>query len=105
MRHPTSAPGQRCGPVDHVFLAARKVLNVIKDSVEKRGYPPSMREIGEAVGLASRSSVVPALGFAGRKGYLYRDVGRPRAVEVRLPGLQARPEPGREEDEAAGFRY
>ena len=93
----------RPGP-DHVLTSRqRKVLNVIKDSVQKRGYPPSMREIGEAVGLASTSSVASQLSALQRKGYLYRDVGRPRAVEVRLPGLQARPEPGREEDEAAGI--
>jgi repressor LexA len=61
--------------------------------VQKRGYPPSMREIGEAVGLTSTSSVSYQLSTLQRKGYLHRDVGRPRTVEVRLPGHPAvRPE-------------
>jgi repressor LexA len=64
----------------------RKVLQVIKDSVQRRGYPPSMREIGEAVGLTSTSSVSYQLSTLQSKGYLRRDAGRPRTVEVRLPG-------------------
>ena len=83
----------------------RKVLQVIRESVQQRGYPPSMREIGEAVGLTSTSSVSYQLSTLQKKGYLHRDVGRPRTVEVRLPGHRAvRPEPSREpardEDEA-----
>jgi repressor LexA len=72
--------------------------------VQKRGYPPSMREIGEAVGLTSTSSVSYQLSTLQRKGYLHRDVGRPRTVEVRLPGHPAiRPEQNREEEaEPAG---
>jgi repressor LexA len=90
---------------DHVLTwRQRKVLQVIRESVQKRGYPPSMREIGEAVGLTSTSSVSYQLSTLQRKGYLHRDVGRPRTVEVRLPGHPAvRPEPareGREEEEA-----
>jgi repressor LexA len=85
---------------DHVLTwRQRKVLQVIRDSVQKRGYPPSMREIGEAVGLTSTSSVSYQLSTLQRKGYLHRDVGRPRTVEVRLPGHPAvRPEPNRDED-------
>src|SRR5690242_1394950 len=64
----------------------RRVLEVIRDSVERRGYPPSMREIGEAVGLTSTSSVAHQLTMLERKGYLRRDPNRPRAVEVRIPG-------------------
>jgi repressor LexA len=88
---------------DHVLTwRQRKVLQVIRESVQKRGYPPSMREIGEAVGLTSTSSVSYQLSTLQRKGYLHRDVGRPRTVEVRLPGHPAvRPEPSREEDGAA----
>ena len=84
---------------DHVLTwRQRKVLQVIRDSVQKRGYPPSMREIGEAVGLTSTSSVSYQLSTLQRKGYLHRDVGRPRTVEVRLPGHPAvRPEPGQDE--------
>jgi len=86
---------------DHVLTwRQRKVLQVIRESVQKRGYPPSMREIGEAVGLTSTSSVSYQLSTLQRKGYLHRDVGRPRTVEVRLPGHPAvRPEPSRERDE------
>jgi repressor LexA len=72
-----------------------KILQVIRDSVQQRGYPPSMREIGEAVGLVSTSSVSYQLSVLQRKGYLHRDVGRPRTVEVRRPGYPAvRPGPG-----------
>jgi repressor LexA len=83
---------------DHVLTwRQRKVLQVIRDSVQKRGYPPSMREIGEAVGLTSTSSVSYQLSTLQKKGYLHRDVGRPRTVEVRLPGHSPiRPEAGRE---------
>ena len=86
---------------DHVLTwRQRKVLQVIRESVQKRGYPPSMREIGEAVGLTSTSSVSYQLSTLQKKGYLHRDVGRPRTVEVRLPGHPAvRPEPGHEEAE------
>ena len=81
---------------DHVLTwRQRKVLQVIRDSVQRRGYPPSMREIGEAVGLTSTSSVSYQLSTLQRKGYLRRDIGRPRTVEVRLPGHPAiRPEQG-----------
>lgn len=62
----------------------RRVLEVISNSVDRRGYPPSMREIGEAVGLTSTSSVAHQLGMLQRKGFLKRDPNRPRAVEVVL---------------------
>ena len=64
----------------------RRVLQVIRESVQRRGYPPSMREIGEAVGLTSTSSVSYQLSTLQSKGYLRRDPNRPRAVEVRIPG-------------------
>jgi repressor LexA len=64
----------------------RLVLETIRDAVERRGYPPSMREIGEAVGLTSPSSVAHQLSSLERKGYLRRDPNRPRAIEVILPG-------------------
>jgi repressor LexA len=70
-------------------LRQSKILQVIRDSVHKRGYPPSMREIGEAVDLASTSSVSYQLSTLQRKGYLHRDVGRPRTVEVLPPGQPA----------------
>jgi repressor LexA len=51
--------------------------------VERHGYPPSVREIGEAVGLVSPSSVAYQLKELEKKGYLRRDPNRPRAVDVR----------------------
>ncbi|HEY6423735.1 MAG TPA: transcriptional repressor LexA [Pseudonocardiaceae bacterium] len=61
----------------------RRVLEVIRDWVQRLGYPPSVREIGEAVGLTSTSSVAHQLRALERKGYLRRDPNRPRAVGVR----------------------
>lgn len=60
----------------------REILGVIQASVARRGYPPSMREIAEAVGLASLSSVSHQLGQLELSGYLRRDPNRPRALEV-----------------------
>jgi len=76
------------GPGDETGLTARqrKVLEVIRDSVQRRGYPPSMREIGESVGLTSTSSVSHQLRALQSKGFLLRDPTRPRAVVVRMPG-------------------
>ena len=69
-----------------------KILRVIRDSVQRRGYPPSMREIGDAVGLASVSSVSYQLAALERKGYLRRHGRRPRTAEVRLPSRPLVPE-------------
>ncbi len=55
---------------------------MIRESVERRGYPPSIREICEAAGLSSTSSVAHQLAVLEDKGYLRRDAGRPRAVTV-----------------------
>jgi repressor LexA len=63
----------------------RTILDVIRSSVTTRGYPPSIREIGDAVGLTSTSSVAHQLRTLERKGYLRRDPNRPRAVDVRSP--------------------
>ncbi|WP_369797522.1 transcriptional repressor LexA [Nocardia sp. CNY236] len=64
-------------------MRQRKVLEVIRTSVNERGYPPSIREIGDAVGLTSTSSVAHQLRALERKGFLRRDPNRPRAVDVR----------------------
>src|SRR5687768_17560047 len=79
------------GPADEAGLTPRqrKVLEVIRDSVERRGYPPTVREIGEAVGLTSTSSVSHQLQTLQKKGFLRRDPSRPRAVDVRMPGETA----------------
>jgi repressor LexA len=60
----------------------RDILAVIRSTVEERGYPPSVREIGEAVGLTSPSSVAHQLGVLEKKGLLRRDANRPRALVV-----------------------
>jgi len=72
------------GPPDSTGLTPRqqRVLTVIHDSIERRGYPPSMREIGERVGLTSSSSVAHQLRVLEEKGYLRRDPNRPRALTV-----------------------
>jgi len=75
------------GPPDEVGLTPRqrRVLEVIRDAVARRGYPPSMREIGQAVGLTSPSSVAHQLTTLERKGFLRRDPNRPRAIFVVSP--------------------
>jgi repressor LexA len=79
------------GPPDATGLTPRqtRVLATIKEAIEKRGYPPSMREIGQAVGLTSSSSVAHQLRVLEAKGFLKRDPNRPRALEVFLPELMA----------------
>ena len=63
----------------------RRILDYIRETVERRGYPPTVREIGEAVGLVSPSSVAYQMGVLQKKGYLRKDPNRPRAVDVRPP--------------------
>jgi repressor LexA len=82
----------------------RRVLEVIRDAVERRGYPPSMREIGEAVGLTSPSSVAHQLATLERKGFLRRDPNRPRAIEVILPGESRREAAGHDETDSGAAR-
>ena len=76
-------------------LSAKQIaiLEVIQRSVSTRGYPPSMREIGDAVGLSSLSSVTHQLNQLELAGYLRRDPNRPRALEVliELPDSGDRP--------------
>jgi repressor LexA len=70
-------------PVTGLTRRQQAILDVIRDSVERRGYPPSIREICESAGLASTSSVAHQLSMLERKGFLRRDPNRPRAVDVR----------------------
>lgn len=72
-------------PADRLTERQRLVLDTIRQSFETRGYPPSMREIGEAVGLASPSSVKHQLQMLEKKGFLRRDPNRPRAMELVEP--------------------
>jgi repressor LexA len=62
----------------------RQVLDFIDEEVRTRGYPPSVREIGDAVGLSSPSTVHAHLAALQDKGYLRRDPSKPRAIEVAL---------------------
>ena len=85
------APAGRGGPPlpdPRLTARQRKVLRVIREWVDEHGYPPSVREIGDAVGLQSTSSVHHQLRTLERKGYLRRDPNRTRAVDVRLPEEQ-----------------
>ena len=85
---------------EHVLTwRQRKILHAIRDSVKKRGYPPSMREIAQAVGLISTSSVSYQLAILERKGYLHRDVRRPRTMEIHLPAIR---QPGQGAEEIPG---
>ena len=70
---------------DELTPRQRLVLETVRTSVSDRGYPPTMREIGETVGLTSPSSVKHQLEMLERKGYLRRDPNRPRAIEVVSP--------------------
>jgi repressor LexA len=62
----------------------REILDVIDRAMRERGYPPSVREIGEAVGLTSPSTVHTHLASLQRMGFLRRDPTKPRAIEVRF---------------------
>lgn len=72
---------------DELTQRQQRVLEVIRDWLDRYGYPPSVREIGDAVGLNSTSSVAHQLRALERKGYLRRDPNRPRAVGVLSPDV------------------
>lgn len=80
----TGAGPERPGTRRRTSLSDKQlaILDVIQRSVSARGYPPSMREIGDAVGLSSLSSVTHQLNQLELSGYLRRDPNRPRAMEV-----------------------
>ncbi|MEX3744341.1 MULTISPECIES: transcriptional repressor LexA [Lysinibacillus] len=61
------------------------ILEFIKEEVRTKGYPPSVREIGEAVGLASSSTVHGHLARLEQKGFIRRDPTKPRAIEILEP--------------------
>ncbi|MHC3469428.1 transcriptional repressor LexA [Streptomyces sp. 7R007] len=87
---PQSTPGELTG-------RQAAIVRYITETVERQGYPPSMREIGEAVELASTSSVAYQLSVLERKGILYRDPHTPRAYRVRgtwAPDLDGRSDTG-----------
>jgi repressor LexA len=89
--------GEECTVPSSDRLTARqqRILDVIREAVQTHGYPPSVREIGEAVGLRSPSSVHSQLATLERAGHLRRDPARPRAIDAR-PALAPAPVPGPE---------
>ena len=91
------------GPADETGLTPRQraILEVIRTSVETRGYPPSVREIGEGVGLTSPSSVAHQLTTLERMGFLHRDPNRPRALVVADAGEVEAPAPAAAAETAA----
>jgi len=80
LQRPTGA-----GSGQDLTARQRRILQIIAEAVTARGYPPSIREIGDAVGLTSPSSVAHQLNVLTRKGYIRRDPGLPRAMEVLQP--------------------
>ena len=82
-------------PTHKLTTRQQAILDVIERQVAAKGYPPSVREIGEAVGLGSPSTVHAHLATLERLGYLRRDPTKPRAIEVRqdpsLGGTERRP--------------
>lgn len=69
--------------MDDLSRRQRDILTFIEETVRRRGYPPSVREIGEATGLSSPSTVHAHLGTLQERGYVRRDPSKPRAIEVR----------------------
>lgn len=72
--------------MDNITARQRRILDFISKTVQDRGYPPTVREIGEAVGLTSSSSVHAQLANLERLGLIKRDPAKPRAMEVRGAG-------------------
>jgi repressor LexA len=81
---PGADPDRPEGPnsPDGLTTRQRTILAIIRDSVKRRGYPPSIREICDAAGLASTSSVAHQLTMLEKKGFIRRDARLPRAVNV-----------------------
>ncbi len=106
-QHDTDVHELPDGPPDATGLTPRqrRVLAVIRDSVQARGYPPSMREIGHSVGLTSTSSVAHQLRVLEAKGFLRRDPNRPRAVEVLLPEIDLLPAGASRDDTGIGDAF
>ncbi|MEU1623137.1 transcriptional repressor LexA [Streptomyces sp. NPDC005722] len=86
---PGRPAGETVGP-DGLTSRQAHIVDVIVDSVARRGYPPSMREIGQAVGLASTSSVAHQVMALQRKDVLEQDPHRSRTYRVRASWVQRR---------------
>lgn len=76
--------------MDDITARQRRIIEFIRKTVRDRGYPPTVREIGEAVGLASSSSVHAQLANLEKRGLVRRDPTKPRAMELRGPGASRR---------------
>ena len=72
---------------DNLTPRQREILDVIVEHQNQHGYPPSVREIGEAVGLKSPATVKSHLDNLKDAGYLLRDPSKPRAIQVRYEGV------------------
>lgn len=70
--------------MDSLTDRQHRIIDVIHDAIVLRGYPPSIREIGQAAGLTSTSSVAYQLKELERKGFLRRDPNKPRAVGLKI---------------------
>jgi repressor LexA len=92
-------PSDRGGP--QVSAMQNRILTMIRGWIQEHGYPPTVREIGAAVGLASPSSVAHHLKALERHGLLRRAAKGPRAVDVRPPESPTAPW---DADEYAGVR-
>ena len=79
---------EQASAADELSDRQLKVLEAIREWMREHGYPPSVREIGDAVGLTSTSSVAYQLRVLERKGYLRRDPHRPRTVGVLVTGTE-----------------
>ena len=86
-------PGVTQTGADGLTPRQRQVVEVIRSSMAERGYPPSIREIGEMAGLASPSSVAHVLQALTDKGVLRRDPNRPRALVLALPDVESAVDP------------
>lgn len=76
--------------MEKISARQKAIMDFIKAEVKQKGYPPSVREIGAAVGLASSSTVHGHLARLESKGYIRRDPTKPRAIEILDPeGLEA----------------
>jgi repressor LexA len=69
----------------------REILTYLMDSMQERGYPPSVREIGAALGLTSSSTVHSHLAALEKKGFIHRDPSKPRAIEILKDGTSQPP--------------
>jgi repressor LexA len=75
--------------MDDLSPRQRRIVEFIRSTVRDRGYPPTVREIGEAVGLTSSSSVHSQLENLERRGLLRKDPTKPRAIGLSMPGPSA----------------